>query len=84
MARHRRTSGNGPGRFKRVAVPSILAVAVAGGAGAWAGGLISSSSKPTQPSAVVVTRHVPAAKQPAQATPKAVLAASSPWRRPGR
>jgi lysophospholipase L1-like esterase len=78
MARHRRTAGMGPGRFKRVAVPSILAVAVAGGAGAWAGGLIS-SGKPTQHSAVVITRHVPAAKQPA-ATPKAVLAASSPWR----
>ena len=78
MARHRRSTGTGPGRFKRVAVPSILAVAVAGGAGAWAGGLIS-SSKPTPHSAVVITRHVPVAQQPVRATPKAVLAASSPW-----
>ena len=72
--------GTGPGRFKRVAVPSILAVAVAGGAGAWAGGLISSSKPATQHSAVVITRHVPVAKQPVRATPKAVLAVSSPWR----
>jgi lysophospholipase L1-like esterase len=58
---------------------SILAVAAAGGGGAWAAGLIHGKSAPH--SAVVTTKHVPAAA-PAVSHPtsKATLADSSPWR----
>ena len=65
--------------MKRVAVVSILAVAAAGGAGAWAAGLIHGNAP--ERSAVVTTKHLPAAAAPAsRPTSKATLADSSPWR----
>ncbi len=76
MARHRRSQGSRPRGFTLVAITSVLAAAAAVGAGAWASGLIA-GGKPAQHSAVVVTKHVPAAAHP---TRKAVLADTSPWR----
>ena len=63
--------------MKRVAVTTILAVAAAGGGGAWAAGLITAKSP--EHSAVVVTKHVPAAHSAVPAR-TALLADSSPWR----
>jgi lysophospholipase L1-like esterase len=58
---------------------SVLAVAAAGGGGAWAAGLIT--GKAPEHAAVVTPKHLPAAARPAsQPTRNALLADSSPWR----
>jgi lysophospholipase L1-like esterase len=66
--------------MRAVAVASVLVVAAAGVGGAYAFGLFHGRSE--QHSAVVITRHVPAATPPAPTpTPHKVLVAqSSPWR----
>ncbi|HEX4428635.1 MAG TPA: GDSL-type esterase/lipase family protein [Frankiaceae bacterium] len=65
--------------MRRVAVLSILAVAAAGGGGAWAAGLFH--AKAAEHSAVVTPKNLPAAVRPAaRRTPDALLADSSPWR----
>jgi lysophospholipase L1-like esterase len=74
-ARHR--GSRREGFVKRVAVATVVAVAAAGGGGAWAAGLFSPK---TEHAAVVITKHLLVAQQPAPARKKALLADSSPWR----